>query len=310
MTAAVAFLGPEGTFTAEAAARAAPDAPRLPQATIPEVFAAVREGRAATGVVPIENLIEGSVNVTLDELAFGAPGLYIRGELLVSISMNLLARPGIALADVTALRSHPHALAQTRRWVAEHLPGAAQHAATSTAEAAREVAEEDPAGSQRGAAIGTVLAAERYGLQVLATDIHDRQGNLTRFAVLGATMAAPTGADKTSLVVFFGEDRPGLLLRILDELALRGINLTKIESRPTKTTMGEYCILIDCEGHPTQARLAEALRSLHRHVAELRVLGSYPRADGRPVVAAASDTDDAHASAGDWYSDLLGAIES
>jgi prephenate dehydratase len=305
----VAFLGPEGTFTAEAAAMAAPEAARLPQPTIPDVFRAVREGRATVGVVPIENLIEGSVNATLDELAFGPSGLHIRGEVLVPISMNLLARPGVGLADLTALRSHPHALAQCRGWVAANVPEIAQHAATSTAEAAREVSEEDPAGPERSAALGTRLAAERFGLEVLATDVHDRAGNLTRFAVLGRGMHPPTGADKTSLVVFFGEDRPGLLLRILDELALRGINLSKIESRPTKTTLGDYCILIDCDGHIADARLAEALRSVHRHVAELKVLGAYPRADGQPVVTASADTDDAHAEAAGWYEALLGRVD-
>jgi prephenate dehydratase len=304
----VAFLGPEGTFTAEAAARVAPHADRLPVASIPDVFAAVREGRVDLGVVPIENLIEGSVNATLDELAFGPPGVHVRGEVLVPISMNLLARPGVELADVTALRSHPHALAQCREWVAAHLPGVEQHASTSTAEAAKEVAEE-PQGGTTSAALGTRLAAERYGLRVLAADVHDRRGNLTRFAVLGRRMAGPSGADKTSVVVFFGEDRPGLLLRILDELALRGINLTKIESRPTKTTLGEYCILIDCEGHPTEARLSAALRAVHRHVAELRILGAYPRADGIAAVPEPAEADDAYRQAQVWYDDLLARMD-
>lgn len=305
----VAFLGPEGTFTAEAAGRVAPDRQRVPLPTIPEVFAAVRSGAAPVGVVPIENLIEGSVNATLDELAFGPPGCYVRGEVLVPISMNLLVRPGTALEDLTALRSHPHALAQCRAWVSAHLPGVAQHASTSTAAAAGEVAAEDPAGPERSAALGPRLAAERNGLEVLATDVHDRPGNLTRFAVLGRRMAAPTGADKTSVVVFFGEDRPGLLLRILDEFALRSINLSKIESRPTKTTLGEYCIFIDCDGHPCEARLAEALRSVHRHVAELRVLGAFPRADGAPVEPAPADSDPAYRTARAWYEALVADVE-
>jgi prephenate dehydratase len=127
--------------------------------------------------------------------------------------------------------------------------------------------------------------------------------------VIGRRMSAPTGADKTSLVVFFGEDRPGLLLRILDEFALRSINLTKIESRPAKTTMGEYCILIDCEGHPYEARIAEALKSVHRHVAELKILGSYPRADTLRPKVGPSDTDEAYAEASDWYASILEDVE-
>jgi prephenate dehydratase len=305
----IAFLGPEGTFTAEAATLAAPEAKRCPQTTIGEVFAAVRDGTVGLGVVPIENMIEGSVNATLDELAFGPRGAYIRGEVLVPISMSLLVRPGVELDAITTVRSHPHALAQCREWIADHLPGVDLEAATSTAEAARAVSEEEDTG-RHTAAIGPEVAGRRYGLSSLLTDIHDRSGNLTRFAVLGRSMHPATGADKTSVVVFFGEDRPGLLLRILDELALRGINLTKIESRPTKTTLGEYCILMDCDAHPTEARLAEALRSVHRHVAEIRVLGAYPRADQVAVSPPATDTDAAHADAAGWYRGILGDIEA
>jgi prephenate dehydratase len=304
----IAFLGPEGTFTAEAATRAAPEAKRSAQTTIGEVFAAVREGAVDLGVVPIENMIEGSVNATLDELAFGTAGAYIRGEVLVPISMSLLARPGVALRDITVLRSHPHALAQCRDWISDRLPGVELQASTSTAEAAREVAEGkvDPLTT---AVLGPAVAGRRYGLDALATDIHDRAGNLTRFAVLGRRMHPPTGADKTSVVVFFGEDRPGLLLRILDELALRGINLTKVESRPTKTTLGDYCIFIDCDAHPGEKRLAEALRSVHRHVADLRVLGAYPRADRVAVSPPETDTDIAHREAAAWYRTLLDDID-
>jgi prephenate dehydratase len=301
----VAFLGPEGTFTSEAAHRAAPHAERLPLPTIEDVFTAVRDGEVGLGVVPIENSIEGSVNVTLDELAFGARGVFIRSELLLPIEMNLLSRPGVALADLTCVRSQPHALAQCRGWLAANLPGVPLEAATSTAEAARQAAEASP---EQGAvaALGTRLAGERYGLEVLAADIQDHGGNTTRFVVLGRELSRPTGADKTSMVVFFGEDRPGLLLRILDEFALRGINLTKIESRPTKQQLGEYCIFIDCAGHLSQARVGAALRSVHRHVAELRFFGSFPRADGLIDPPAAADSDEAYASAERWFNALLG----
>jgi prephenate dehydratase len=301
----VAFLGPEGTFTSQAALRAAPDARRVALPTIGDVIAAVREGEVPLGVVPIENSIEGSVNLTLDELAFGPPGAYIRGEITIPIAMNLLGRPGERVADVSTVRSQPHALAQCRGWLARHLPGVEIQTATSTAEAAREVAE----GAPGTAALGPAVAAERYGLEILAADVHDHDGNETRFVVLGTSMAPRTRADKTSLVVFFGEDRPGLLLRILDEFALRGINLTKIESRPTKQALGEYCILIDCAGHLTDARVAEALRSVHRHAAEVRVLGSYPRADELADGPAPTDSDDAYAEAGDWFAGLRGHVD-
>lgn len=306
MTDRVAFLGPEGTFTSEAARRAAPEAEPLPLPTIGDVVEAVRQEEAVLGVVPIENSIEGSVNLTLDELAFGPPGVYIRGEVTVPISMNLLVKAGTSLADIVVVRSQPHALAQCRRWLEAKLPAAQLEAATSTAEAARQVAESD--GSV--AALGTHLAAERFDLAVLEADIQDYPGNTTRFAVLGRWMHAPTGADKTSLVVFFGEDRPGLLMRILDEFGLRGINLTKIESRPTKQQLGEYCIFIDCAGHLIDARVGEALRSVHRHVAHLRVLGTYPRADGVIEEPVESDSDAAYASATRWYAALLDDLDA
>lgn len=300
----VAFLGPEGTFTSEAARRAAPDAAGEPLPTIDDVVDAVRDERAALGVVPIENSIEGSVNITLDALAFGPPGVVVRGEVAIPIAMNLLAPQATALADIKEVRSQPHALAQCRRWLAANLPGVAVEASTSTAEAAREAAE-----SIGVAALGTRLAAERFGLAVLAADIQDYPDNMTRFVVLGRRLPRPTGADKTSLVVFFGEDRPGQLMRVLDEFALRGINLTKIESRPTKQALGEYCIFIDCAGHVTDARVGEALRSVHRHVADVRLLGSYPRADAMVTAPEPADSEAAYASAAAWYAGLLEGMD-
>ena len=301
----VAFLGPEGTFTSQAASKAAPDAQREPLPTIAEVIAAVRAGSVDLGVVPMENSIEGTVNLTLDDLAFGAAGAYIRAEINLPIAMNLLARSGTQLGDIRVVRSQPHALAQCRGWLAQHLPHALHQAATSTAEAAREAA----AGDGTMAALGPAVAAEKFGLEVLAAGVEDHSGNATRFVVLGPAMAPATGADKTSLVVFFGEDRPGLLLRILDEFALRGINLTKIESRPTKQALGEYCIFIDCAGHISEARVGEALRSVHRHAAEVRILGSYRRADAFEDVPGPADSESAYAEAVDWYEGILGDVD-
>ncbi|CAN5505745.1 prephenate dehydratase [soil metagenome] len=305
MTGTVAFLGPEGSFTAVAAERAAPASDRVPLTTIPDVVDAVRSGAAQIGVVPIENSIEGAVNLTLDTLAFGETGVHIRGEITLPISMNLLVRPGCAMDDIKEVRSHPMALPQCRVWLAANLSGIALATSASTARAAEEVAE----GDGTLAALGTVRAAERFGLEVLAPDIHDREGNTTRFVVLGRRMHPPTGADKTSMVVFLGADRPGLLMRVLDEFALRNINLTKIESRPTKQQLGEYCIFIDATGHVTEARMAEALRSVHRHVKEVRILGTYPRADGMVHAADGADSEDAYAEAGLWFRTLLDKID-
>jgi prephenate dehydratase len=301
----VGYLGPEGTFAAEAARRVAPEAIGEPLPTIPDVVDAVREGRVPLGVVPIENSIEGSVNLTLDALAFGEPGVYIRGEIAIPISMNLLVRHGIALTSIRVVSSMPHALAQCRGWLSENLPWARLEPSTSTAEAARLAGEAD--GGM--AALGTRLAAERYGLTVLASDIQDFGDNATRFVILARAMRPATGTDRTSVVFFFDKDSPGQLVRILHEFALRGINLSKIQSRPTKRGLGEYCIFIDCAGHITEARVAGALRSVHRHVAELRVLGSYPRADHRTEVPAESETDRAYAEAASWYADLCAHVE-
>lgn len=306
--ATVAFLGPDGTFSAEAAEEALPGRRRQPVVSIGDVFAAVREGRAAAGVVPIENMIEGSVNATLDELCFGPAGAYVRGEVLMPVTLHLMGPAGSHLSRLCRVRSHPVALAQCRHWLRGHAPQVTEEAETSTAEAARLVSLTAAADGE--AAVAPRLSADRFGLEVLVGDIHDVPGNATRFVVLGSSMAAPTGADKTSLVVFFGDDRPGLLLKVLEEFALRSINLTKIESRPTKTSLGEYCILIDAEGHPTEARMAEALRSVHRHVADLRVFGAYPRADAIPPQVNPSDTDAAYAEAVAWHRRLLDDVDA
>ncbi len=302
----VAFLGPEGTFTAVAATRAAPDGKRIPLTTIPDVVEAVRSTDDTIGVVPIENSIEGAVNLTLDTLAFGPTGVYITSEIAIPITMNLLAKAGTSLASIKEVRSHPMALPQCRDWLDANLPSVELVTSASTARAAEEVAAADDS----VAALGTAMAAERFGLQVLAADVHDREGNTTRFVTLDRHMPGPTGADKTSMVVFLGTDRPGLLMRVLDEFALRSINLTNIESRPTKTRLGEYCIFIDASGHLTEARMAEALRSVHRHVAEVRILGTYPSGDGQVHAGGDADSEDAYAEAAHWFTGLLDHLES
>lgn len=271
-----AYLGPPGTFTEEAliATPECAGAEPVAMATIPEVISSVERGAVARGVVPIENSIEGSVNITLDTLSGDTRVVQIQREIVLPIRHCLLARKGLSLTDVTDVLSHPHATAQCRGSLARLLPGARIHAANSTAEAAQEIAERTDA----TAAIGTRLAAELYGLQILAPDIEDRPENATRFVLLGRDPAPPTGADKTSVVCYIEKDRPGSLLAILHEFSDRGINLTKLESRPTKEGLGEYCFFIDMEGHASDAQIGHALQSLRTKILEVKVLGSYPRA--------------------------------
>jgi prephenate dehydratase len=270
----VAFFGPRGTFTEEALLTQEDLAAceRTPQRSVPDVIAVVEQGEFDAGLVPIENMIEGSVSVTLDTLAFDSD-LLIQREVDLPVSLSLCAKPGVPLADVRTVVSFPHALAQCRSWLAKKLPGSDSRASYSTAEAAAEVAR-----SKRSdlAAICNRLAAEVYGLDVLATEIEDHPENQTRFVVVGRGIPGPTGHDKTTIVCFQREDRPGSLLAILQEFAARAINLTKLESRPTKRGLGDYCFFIDIEGHVADELIADALRNLAAKQAEVKFLGSYP----------------------------------
>ena len=270
----IAFLGPEGTFS-EQALLSQPDYSAMelvPFASIPDVLRAVSAGDVEVGFVPIENAIEGSVNVTLDALIFDHD-LKMQREVVIPIVMCLLAPPGVALGDVERIVSMPVATAQCRGFLGEKLPGVAEEAANSTAEAARVVAAE---ADGRTAAIGTALAAKVHGLEVLAEDIEDHPENSTRFvAVSQRGVPAPTGHDKTSIVVFQKADVPGSLLTILGEFAARGINLTRLESRPTKRGLGDYCFIIDLEGHVADQLVADALRDLKSKHEDVLFLGSY-----------------------------------
>jgi len=270
----VAYFGPAGTFTEEALL-SQPDlaaAERSPFTPVPEVIAAVERGDFDGGVVPIENMIEGSVSVTLDTLAFDSD-LLIQREIDLPVSLNLCARPGVGLSDIRTVVSFPHALAQCRGYLAQKLPAAEGRASHSTSDAAREVSK-----SKRTdlAAICNALAAEIYGLKVLASDVEDHPENETRFVLVGRGIPAPTGHDKTSIVCFQREDQPGSLLQILQEFAARAINLTKLESRPTKRGLGDYCFFIDCEGHVSDEVVADALRNLMAKQGRVKFLGSYP----------------------------------
>jgi prephenate dehydratase len=262
-----AYLGPEGTFT-EQALRSLPAAAKAelqPCSTVTLALDAVRFGEADGAVVPIENSVEGSVPVTLDELATGEP-LIITREMTVPIAFSLLARNGTSADDVRRVATHPHAAAQTRRWMALHLPHAEVVHTTSTAQAAFMLTQGDPGWD---AAISAPVAAEHYRLVTLAEGIGDT-----------GPPPPPTGRDKTSIVAFMRDDHPGALMEILDQLTMRGVNLTRIESRPTGAALGNYCFSIDCEGHVDDARVGEALMGLRRVCADVRFLGSYERHDG------------------------------
>jgi len=292
-----AYLGPEGTFC-EAALRSLPAADKaehLPCVSVADALDAVRGGEAGGAVVPLENSVEGSVAETLDELAGGEP-LQIVREVLLPVSFALLGRPGTSLSDIKTVTTMPHAEAQVRGWLRRELPSARFVAAPSTADGARSVAAGDA-----DAAVAAPLAAERYRLSILADDIADSAGAVTRFVLVTkpGSSPPPTGADRTTVMAFIADDHPGALLELLTEFAVRGVNLTRIESRPTGVGLGRYYFSIDAEGHIAQARVAETLAAIRRECADVRFLGSYPRADGVATTErpGTSDVDfaDAHA---------------
>ena len=276
MSPRVAYLGPAGTFTEAAALQYAPKANLIPCPTITAVSAAVVTGDAEEGVVPIENSLEGPVNDTLD-LLIHKTSLFIRRELVLAIEHCLLVKPGTREADIRAIYSHPQALAQCRRFIETRFPETAPMAALSTGAAAESVTHNN---EKTAAAIGTLRAAELYGLEVLAKGIQDNPSNDTRFVVLGHADHAPTGDDKTSLGFSFDDDRPGLLFSVMGEFAKRGINLAKVESRPTKQSLGRYVFLIDLDGHRDDPEVKQALDFVRKQSSMLKIFGSYPRYTG------------------------------
>lgn len=293
-----AYLGPEGTFAEAALSRAVDpgEGTTTPRASVPATLAAVRSGEADAGLVPLENSVEGSVPATMDGLADGDP-LVITREVFLPVAFTLAVRPGTTLDAVRSVASHPHALAQTGRWLEANLPGVTPLPASSTAGAAAAVA-----AGEFDAAVCAAIAAQRYGLDALADDIADHAGAVTRFVLVSrpGPLPAPTGNDKTSLVAVVG-DRTGALLDLLAQFAARGISLTRIESRPTRQRLGVYSFSLDCEGHIADRRVGEAVAALHRVCDDVRFLGSYPRADGRENRSVpAESADAAFAEAGDW----------
>jgi prephenate dehydratase len=304
----VGFLGPEGTFT-EQALLTQPDLAQgtlVPFPSIPEVILATERGDIDLGFAAIENSIEGSVNVTLDLLAFETD-LLIQREVVISVQLNLLVVPGTRLEDIRTVVSFPHAAAQCRQFLAERLPGVQISAANSTAQAAVLVGE---AGSRHTAAIGTALAAKVYGLDVLADDIEDHPENETRFVALAREgIPAPTGHDKSSIVVFQRADVPGSLLSILQEFSARAINLSKLESRPTKRGLGDYCFLIDLEGHISDELVSDCFRDLRSKQADVKFLGSYPAA-GALGESVRRDADASWRQADEWLAGLRAQVRS
>ena len=300
----VAYLGPRGSF-AEAAVLAWPgsaDAELLPSTSVPAALEAVRGDTVDHALVPIENSVEGSVSATLDELGSGQR-LVIVDEVVLPVQFSLLVRPGTTLDQVSRVATHPHAQAQVRRWLAEHLPEASVIPAMSTAAAAAALLEEP---APFDGAISQKIAADIYGLDVLADEIADTADATTRFVVVRkpGPIPAPTGADKTTLSLFIHQDQPGALLGILNEFAVRGVNMTRIESRPTRKALGDYYFSVDVEGHVADARISEAIMGLHRVCLDVRYLGSYPRHDGHAPVLRDGVTDADFAEAREWLDRL------
>ncbi|MCT2276070.1 prephenate dehydratase [Micromonospora chalcea] len=302
------YLGPEGTF-AEQALRTVPAAERgerTPARSVGEALDAVRAGDADAALVPLENSIGGAVGVTLDELAEGDP-LVITREVVLPVEFVLAARPGTTLADVRGVAAHPQASTQCRGWLREHLPDATVVDVLSNGAAAA-----GAASGEYDAAICAPIGATRHRLAVLADKIADHPDAVTRFALVSrpGPPPPPTGDDLTSLAVYIAHDRVGALLAVLMELAVRGVNMTRIESRPTGEALGRYVFFLDCAGHVADVRLGEALQGLRRVCADVRFLGSYPRhrwnaaAGDRSAPAPTGPSDLDYADAAAWVARL------
>ena len=270
------YLGPAGTFTEAALIPLLkPQDKSVPAVNVTAALDAVRSGTADYAIVPIENSVEGVVARTLDELASGAP-LLIIGESILTVSFALMVKPGMKISDIKRLATHPHAEAQCREYISKKIPGAEVIMTASTAAGAEAVAKGEADG-----ALAAAVAAKNFNLEVIAEDVGDKQAAVTRFVTVSrpGKIAAPTGSDRTSLVVFIAADHSGALLEILTEFAVRGVNLTFIQSRPNGVELGQYHFIIDVEGHIEDARVGDTLKALYRICADVRFLGSYARAD-------------------------------
>jgi prephenate dehydratase len=293
----IGYLGPEGSFTHEAIMTLR-DVQAVACSSIPDVLAKVASGELHQGLVPLENAIEGTVSATIDGLVFDHD-LVIEREIVLPIHLNLLTRPGVEIESVTKVLSYVHALEQCRVYL-----GTLSHAesvqTTSTSQAAREVADSN----EPWAAIGSSVAASLFGLEVVASAIEDHADNATRFVVVGRdAISSPTGHDRTSIVCFQDADRPGSLYAILGRFAAREINLTKLESRPTKLGLGDYCFVMEFDGHVADDIVADCLADLQAHLTRVKFLGSYP-VTGVEAEERREEVVEARKSASEWIESI------
>lgn len=294
-----AYLGPIGTFTEAALLKITSEGDQLiPYANVTAVLDAVRSGEATHALVPIENSVEGVVARTLDELATGDP-LIITGEATLPVRFALMVKTGTV--KVNRIATHPHAESQCRSYIAKNYPEAEIIATASTASAAEAIAR-----GEFDAAIAAPIAAKHYNLEILEDNIGDNNGAVTRFVLVAKPGALPkqTGHDRTTLAAFIGIDHAGALLEVLTEFAVRGVNLTFIQSRPTGRELGHYHFIIDAEGHINEARVGDALTGLRRICEDVRFLGSYPRADKVSPTSTQRTSDRAFSDSGKWLDDV------
>ncbi|MEY2597209.1 MAG: hypothetical protein RL182_292 [Actinomycetota bacterium] len=294
-----AYLGPVGTFTEAALRTITGGSDQLtPCSNVTAALDMVRNGVADYALVPIENSVEGVVARTLDELATGEP-LIIVGEVLLPVTFALMVKD--KSVEIKKIATHPHAEAQCRNYIAKHYPNAEIITTNSTAAAAEALAN-----GQFDAAVASEIAAKNYGLTVINENIGDSDSAVTRFVLVSkpGALPAPTGFDRTSLAAFIGIDHAGALLEVLTEFAVRGVNLTFIQSRPTGRELGHYHFIIDAEGHINDARVGDALTGLRRICEDIRFLGSYPRADKVAPTTTKATSDDSFKSSNNWLEDV------
>jgi prephenate dehydratase len=299
------FLGPAGTFT-EAALAQVPEAAGKPWRAVNnvgEALADVVSGRSVAAMIAIENSVDGGVSATQDALA-SVPNLRIIGEYLVPVTFVLVARPGTSLADVTVVNAHPVAYAQSRAWLEKTIPHHGHIPSSSNVAAAASLLEN----GQADAAVAPPGIEKHHDLVVLAENIGDNPNAVTRFVLVSRTTAIPprTGADKTSLIVELPVDRAGALLEMLEQFATRGVNLSLIQSRPIGDELGRYRFVIDADGHILDQRMADALLGLRRFSPRVLFLGSYPRADKRPIEFTPRYDDEIFKEARAWLDELIG----
>lgn len=306
----IAFLGPRGTFTEQAVWQVAPaGAELIPETSVPQALEDVRRGSADRAVVPIENSIEGGVNATIDALSRGEE-LHIVAEMIVPVRFVLAVKEGTRLEDVRRVGTHPHAWAQCRGWLEENLPGVVHVPTTSTAAGAQLLGElvDAPEDTTFDAALCNATSVERYGLVPLATDVADNRGAVTRFVMVSrpGSLPAPTGADKTTIQVNLPSDEAGALLMMLEQFSVRGVNLSRIESRPAGDGLGHYAFSIDIAGHVREERVQASLVGLHRTCPKVQFLGSYPRVDRVRATVRPGTEDEDFVEARAWVEGITG----